>query len=143
MKVIFKKTDEIKEVADGYARNYLLPQGLVTVATEEEIKRLENKKQEAERQKEERKLKKIKEVKTIKNKLKDKTIGITGKVGRKGKLYGAVTADILAKKLGVQEEEILLDKPIKRVGEYEVELKLGEKKTKIKVVVSPEEKGKR
>jgi large subunit ribosomal protein L9 len=143
MKVIFKKTDEIKEVADGYARNYLLPQGLVTVATEEEIKRLENKKQEAERQKEERKLKKIKEVKTIKNKLKDKTIGITGKVGRKGKLYGAVTADILAKKLGVQEEEILLDKPIKRVGEYEVELKLGEKKTKIKVVVSPEEKRKR
>ncbi len=54
-----------------------------------------------------------------------------------------MTADILAKKLGVQEEEILLDKPIKRVGEYEVELKLGEKKTKIKVVVSPEEKRKR
>ncbi len=50
MKVIFKKTNEIKEVADGYARNYLLPQGLVTVATEEEIKRLENKKQEAERE---------------------------------------------------------------------------------------------
>ena len=143
MKVIFKKTDEIKEVADGYARNYLLPQGLVTVATEEEIKRLENKKQEAERQKEERKLKKIKEAKTIKNKLKDKTVRISGKVGRKGKLYGAVTADILAKKLGVQEEEILLDKPIKRVGEYVVELKLGKKKTKIKVIVSPEEKEKR
>ena len=143
MKVIFKKTDEIKEVADGYARNYLLPQGLVTVATEEEIKRLENKKQEAERQKEEKKLKKIKEAKTIKNKLKDKTVGISGKVGRKGKLYGAVTADILAKKLGVQEEEILLDKPIKRVGEYVVELKLGKKKTKIKVIVSPEEKEKR
>ncbi len=134
MKVILKKTNEIKKVADGYARNYLFPQGLATPATEEEVKKIELKIKKLKS----RKTEKQKEGEEKLKKLKGKTVKIAGKVGRKGKLYGAVTAQDLAEKLEIDKGEVALDKPIKRVGEYEVELKIGGKKTKMKVIVEAE-----
>jgi large subunit ribosomal protein L9 len=134
VKVIIKKTNEIKEVADGYARNYLLPLGLAVVATKKEIDKLETKKLKEEKRKTEKQKQEEKKLKEVKN----KTVRILRKVGRKGKLHGAVTVQDLAKELEVEKDQVLLEKPIKRAGEYEVELKIGGEKLKIKVIVEAE-----
>ncbi len=148
MKVILKKdvkglgkVGEIKEVSDGYARNYLIPRGLAVEATEGELKKLQNE-IKIKQSKEERIRKKSED---LLKKLKKKTHVVKVKAGDKGKLFGSLTSGNLAEKLSssigekIDKHWIVLEKPIKEVGEYEIELKLpGGVKGKIRVRIEPE-----
>lgn len=123
MKIILKKTNEIKNVKDGYARNYLIPQGLAVLATNLAIQELE--KQQAKIRKQAEKLEKIK-------------LSLKLKIGDKGKAFGAITAAKIAKKLNLNKKQVLLDKPIKRVGDYKIKIDLGQAKPQLFLRVSGE-----
>lgn len=133
MKVILKQDvenlgnkDEVKEVKEGYARNYLIPRGLAEKATKSKLKEVE-KRREIQEQKEE---KLIEEARELKEKVEQEKIVLKAKRGDEGKLFGSITNKDIAKKL--EEEGLLsLDKrkvelkdPIKEVGTYRVNLKL-------------------
>ena len=134
MKVIFKKTGEIKEVSLGYAVNFLIPQGLAEPATPERVRRWEEKRRLklAKKQQQEAVLKK--KVKAVAG----RRLVFKVKVGPRGGVYGSVTAAMIAKKLGVKKAAVELDKPLKKVGEYEVVVSFKGEKAKVKVVLEAE-----
>lgn len=112
MKVILKKTGEIKDVKDGYARNYLIPNNLAVLATALAIQDLERK---------QAKLKK-------RTQALSKTVLIMKlEVGEKGKAFGSITSQDIADKLKINKKQVLLEKPIKKTGEYKIAIKLGPK----------------
>lgn len=121
------RAGETKEVAEGYARNFLIPKGLARLATPGFVAKVEAQKQAAAEKAihEEKRLKKLaKEISGVE-------IKIAAKVGEGGKLYGSVGAEEIAvelKRAGfeVDKERIKLDKPIKDVGGHEVMVKLKE-----------------
>ncbi len=131
MKVILNKTNEIKEVAFGYAVNYLIPQGLAVLATDQAIEKLEKKEKEKKGKAEE----KSKENKKRAQELQGKEFTTKKKTGKAGKLYEALTKKKLAKIIGVKAKEVILKEPIKKTGEYKIELKIGEEKIKVKVKI--------
>ncbi len=131
---------EIVNVARGYARNYLVPRGMALEATEQNIKLTEQQRKNIE-------IKKIKakeDALKIKEKLSAVSVTIAQKVGEEEKLYGSVTtmdiADQLEKQgITLERRRIILDKPIKSLGEFSVTVKLHPEVTApIKVVVVPE-----
>lgn len=134
MKVIFLDTNEIKEVANGYARNYLFPRGLAVLAAKKNLKRLEK---ENKRQEEQRKVK-DKKAAQKREELESQSYEIKVKAGKDEKLHGSVTRTKIAKLIGVGKEVVFLDKPIKVLGEYEVEIKVGSERAKVKLKVSKE-----
>ncbi|NTV43574.1 MAG: 50S ribosomal protein L9 [Syntrophobacteraceae bacterium] len=127
-------------VAKGYARNYLIPRGMALEATEKNIKLTETQRKNIE----------IKRVKAkedalkVKERLSGVSVTIAQKVGEEDKLYGSVTtmdiADQLEKQgITVERRRIILDKPIKSLGEFAVAVKLHPEVTaSIKVSVVPE-----
>lgn len=121
MKVIIHKTGEIKEVKNGYARNYLIPQNLAILATELAIQDLEREKS---------KLKKQAEV------FSKKVISMKLEVGDKGKAFGSITSADIAEKLKINKKQVLLEKPIKKAGEYKIAINLGQLKPKLLLRVS-------
>jgi large subunit ribosomal protein L9 len=133
LKVIFlqdvkgtAKKGDVKTVADGYARNFLLPKGLAAEATRKNISELEDRKAArarlAVREKE--------EAETLAAALKGKTIVCKAKAGQGGKLFGAVTpamvAQLLREQLGVfaDKKKISLPSEIKSFGSYTAEVKI-------------------
>jgi large subunit ribosomal protein L9 len=132
MKVIFlqdvkgtAKKGEMKEVSDGYARNFLLPKKLASEATAKAITELENKKASDEHKLETQK----DEAREIAAKIAGKTIIIKSKAGAGGKLFGAVTpghiADAVEAEYGYKpdKKKISLTADIKTFGEYPAEIK--------------------
>jgi large subunit ribosomal protein L9 len=132
---------DIVEVAKGFARNYLIPKGLGFEATKSNVKMFEMQKKKIEL----RKLRAQEEAKDIQEKLAEMTLSISQKAGEEGKLYGSVTSMDIAEEmekqgLVVDKRKILMDKPIKTVGEFDVPVKIYQDVVgQIKVVVSPEE----
>ena len=117
------KKYEVVEVADGYARNYLLPEGKAQMATESNLKQLENKKQKEE----ERRRKKKSEIETLIKKVKGKELIIKMKAGEKDQLFESVDSQDISKALKdegfeVSAEEINLESPIKELTEKEIQL---------------------
>src|SRR5512142_2638581 len=92
---------QIKEVADGYARNYLLPQGLATIATPGAIKEVEQR-QAAERK---RQAKQDEEMRSVGKTLDGTTVKVRSKVGEGGKLYGSITTQDVAEALEKQANQ--------------------------------------
>jgi len=147
MKVIILKNIEkigkkfdVKDVADGYARNFLFPKGLAKPATESALKELEAEKAAAQLVAE-ADLKKIEEIVAT---LDGQEIEIVSKVEENGKLYGSITPlkivkALQAKGFNVKKEYIKLAEPIKEIGDYDVliELPHGLEAT-IKVIISQE-----
>lgn len=122
MKVIIKKTSEIKNVKDGYARNYLIPQGLAVLATNLAIQDLERKQAKIRKQAEA---------------LSKKTLTMYLRAGEsKDKFFGSITALKIAKELGLDKKQILLEKPIKKPGEYKITIDLGQLKPELSLRVS-------
>ena len=134
MKVIFNvdvrgqgKKGELKEVSDGYARNYLLPRGLAAEATADNINtlKLKEKAKAAQIAKEkalaEENAKKLSGVQVI----------IRAKAGSNGKLFGAVTSQEIADAMkaqfdiDIEKNKIVQADPIKTFGSYTVKAKLG------------------
>ncbi|MGI6452731.1 MAG: 50S ribosomal protein L9 [Syntrophomonadaceae bacterium] len=120
------KEGEIKEVSTGYARNFLIPQGLAVEATKEKIKETEEKKlSQANRLKKEQA-----EAEMLKEKINGKVLTIPGKTGESNRLFGSVTSkeisEFLHKEFGVQidKKKIDLKEPIKNLGDFMVRIKL-------------------
>jgi large subunit ribosomal protein L9 len=120
------KEGDIKEVADGYARNYLLPRGLAVEATNSNIKAGEEKKQRLQKHKD----REHAEAEALREKLDGKTIKISARSGGGDKLFGAVTSREIADsihqqfKVDIDKKKIDLKDPIKHLGEYRVKLKI-------------------
>ncbi len=121
------KAGEIKDVKDGYGRNFLVAKGFAKVGTAEVIKEweIEQARLKAEMEAE------IKNLKEIEKNLKNKQIIIKRKLGANGSLFGAVTKEEIAKELKnqinyeIDKKHVEIDKAIKATGEYDVSLKLG------------------
>ena len=121
------KKGQMLEISDGYARNFLLPKKLAIEATPDAINTMRmNDKAAAEKAAKERA-----EAVEISRKLREMTVVVTAKGGGAGKLFGSVTsqeiADALKAKSGIaiDKRKIVLSDPIKNVGTYTVQCKLG------------------
>lgn len=132
---------DIVNVKGGYARNYLIPRNKALVADPRNVKAMEHAKFLAEH-----KLKKVKAgVEALAEKLADVTVTIAHKVGEEGKLFGSVTSmeiekDLKEQGFEIDRRNILLDKPIKELGEFKVPVKLHPEITQeIKIEVVKEE----
>lgn len=136
------KAGEVKRVADGYARNYLIPRGLAVYATDAARKQIEE--QAAAVARREEKEKTVAETR-LANVGKIELV-FRAKAGESGRLYGSITsADIaeqLSQKLGMEidKRKVLLDDPIKKVGKTQVNVKLhSDVQITVPVIVQPEE----
>ena len=136
------KAGDVKKVADGYARNYLVPHGLAVIATDAARQRLADEAAAAARHEE----KELAAAQSQADKLQSVALVFKAKVGEGGHLYGSVTnADIaerLTAKLGeeIDKRKVLLDEPLREVCTRDVDVRLhsGVKITG-KVSVEPEE----
>ncbi len=132
---------EVKEVADGYARNFLLPQGLAKPATPADIKEAEKRLLELEAQAETE----LKEVEGLAAKLDGYEIKIPVKVGAEGQLYAQVSAKQIVSALEtegfkVKEKHIKILEPIKELGEFSVTLEFDHGlEAEIRVIVEASE----
>lgn len=132
---------EVKNVADGYARNYLFPRKLAVPATPAALKQVEARAQAAAK----RQAKLDEHARAQAAKLEGKTLTVPARVGEQGRLYGSVTAaDIaaaIAEVLGQPEfdrHQIELEQPLREVGEYEVPVRLSRNvRTTVTVAVVP------
>lgn len=132
MKVLFKKTKEIKEVNDSYAVNYLIPQGIAVAASSKVIKE-EKDKNEARKKDYKEKQKRFEE---LAKKTEGKKAEINKKTNDKGDLFGSVGKQEIKKAFGIKDKiSVILKEPIKRVGEYNLELKIGKNKVKVTLIV--------
>ncbi len=135
------KMGETVQVRDGYARNYLLPRGLVLVANKKNLKGFEHQKRVITAQRE----RVVKQTQGLSEKLAAVSLMIPVKVGEEGKLFGSVTnidieKALRAKGFDIERRKIHLDEPIKNVGDYEVPIRLTADVTAtVKVSVVPEE----
>ncbi|MFA9556263.1 50S ribosomal protein L9 [Evansella sp. AB-rgal1] len=137
MKVIFMKDvkgkgkkGEVKNVSEGYARNYLFPNNLAVEANTGNMKSLE-KKQESEQRKADEV---VEEAELLKKKLEDMTIEIKAKSGENGRLFGAVTNKQIAEqlkksKVKIDKRKIEMDEPIRVLGYTNINAKLHPKVT--------------
>lgn len=132
------KKGEMKEVSDGYARNFLFPKKLAVLADNTAIKELKekNKSQEIKAQKE------YEAAVELGKKMEEMNIAIYSKAGEGGRLFGSITSKDIAEQLKKQHEievdkrKILLDEPIRVLGSRFVEIKIHQKVvTKIRVDV--------
>jgi large subunit ribosomal protein L9 len=150
MKVIFlqdvprvAKAGEIKEVASGYGRNFLIPHKLAMLANSPAVNLVETQhriiaQHQAESQS---------ELTELASQLEGREVFLKAQAGAKDRLYGSITnADIAAELasatgLVIDKKKIELDKPISKLGSYEVIIRLAQDQTpKIKVTVTEEEK---
>ncbi|MFN4181161.1 MAG: 50S ribosomal protein L9 [Candidatus Paceibacteria bacterium] len=144
MKVIFLKDvprvgkrHEVKEVNDGYALNFLLPHKMVELATPKALKELEIRKKEivVERQ--------VQEDLLLRNmeELKGKTITIRAKANEKGSLFSAIhkkeILEVMRKehKATLSEESMVLEKPIKETGEFNIPVVIKDKKSSFTLII--------
>jgi large subunit ribosomal protein L9 len=134
------KIGDVVRVRDGYARNYLLPRGLVLVANKTNLKTFEHQKKIVADQKQ----KILRQAQTVSNQLATVAVVIPMKVGEEGRLFGSVTTMQIEKALktkgvNVERRKIHLNEPIKTVGDYEVPIRLSADVTMpLKVSVVPE-----
>ena len=133
MKVILKqdikgrgKKGDIVDTSDGYARNYLIPRGMVVEATQGNItKAKEQKKAQEIREQRERQ-----EAQALAEKISQATLLLKAKAAEDGRLYGSVTSKDISqaleeqKKIKVDKRKINLAEPIRYIGEIQVEIKI-------------------
>ncbi len=143
MKVLLKadvkgsgKQGDVVEVADGYARNFLIKKGLAVVATASNVHEAEQKKAAAAYHKAEE----VKALKALAESLNGKSVTVKIKTGENGKVFGSVTASHVAEALSaigfdIDKKKIKMDS-LKNVGSYPAEVRLMENViSKITVVV--------
>ena len=134
------KKYEVKEVADGYARNFLIPKGLAKPATEGNLKWLEVQK-EALRKRAEEELKKIQEQASNLDGLE---VVIPVKIGNEGQLFESINTQKISEKLKelgfeIKKSQIALEEPIKELGEFPVKIHFEHNlEAEIRVIVSEE-----
>ena len=121
------KKGELKEVSDGYARNYLLPRKLAVEANADNMNALRLKEKARAAQIAAEKAKALENAKQLESVI----VKISAKAGSNGKLFGSITSkeisDALAKQHGIEieKQKIVQAEPIKNYGSYEVKCKFG------------------
>ena len=148
MKVLLKKdidllgtAGEVKDVKDGYARNYLIPKGIATLATPSSLKSFE----EDRRQQGRKILRETNDAKIIASRIESDSVTITVKTAEEGKIYGSVSPamvhDALSEKgYNIDKRKIVMPEHIKSLGDYTVDIKLyTDVIAKLKVSVISEE----
>ena len=128
---------DVKEVNNGFAQNFLIPQKLAEMATREALSRIEKVKEAAglERKKQEELL-----IKGL-DKIKGVTLNLKEKAAETGGLFSSVGKDKIVAEMKKQHnidialDHIILDKPIKEVGDYDIVASLGDKKVTFKLVI--------
>lgn len=131
------KLGEVRDVPDGYARNFLVKRGLAKIATESEVKNLEEKISKLQKEEE----KKVKAAQDLADKLQKSKVTLTEEVNEEGHLYGAVTNREVGEKLEemgfeLDPANIVIEEPIKELGDHEVLIKTGHGvETAIKITV--------
>jgi large subunit ribosomal protein L9 len=117
---------EVKHVADGYGRNYLIRKGLAVLATEGALKDADLHRRRAA----ERRQRVADEMATLAEAVRKTTLVFRAKAGEKGRLYGSVTTAEVADKLAeaveheIDRRKIVLETPIKQLGTHKVTLRL-------------------
>ena len=135
------KMGDVVRVKDGYARNYLLPRGLVLMANKKNLKALEHEKRVIAAKRE----RVLSTAQSLSDKLSAVSLKISARVGEEGKLFGSVTNIHIEKALSeighsIERRKIHLTEPIKNVGDYQVPIRLANDVTaNIKVTVVSEE----
>jgi large subunit ribosomal protein L9 len=146
MELILKKTvdnlgeeGEVVKVKAGYGRNYLLPHGLAVTANTSNLALLEKESAAIEARRASMKS----EAEGLAKKISGATVIIEQRAGEDDKLFGSVTSTDIAEKLAslgieIDRKKIVLDEPIKTLGEFMVKIKIGYQVTaEVKVQVAP------
>jgi large subunit ribosomal protein L9 len=120
------KAGDIVKVADGYGRNYLIPKLLAVPADVRNLRALEHDRRVIEA----RAKKTRRSAEEMGGRLSSLSLTIPAKAGAEGKLFGAVTSRDVAEALeragvAVDRRMVLLEEPIKQVGEYQVKVRVG------------------
>jgi large subunit ribosomal protein L9 len=149
MKVVFVEEvpgtavpGEVKEVRDGFARNYLLPRKLAIPATKAALQRADS----LAKKEEKRQAHLDSDAQRIVDKLQDKQIVIRARVGEQGRLYGSVTATDIAERLDellgepIDRRRIVLHTPLREVGTRQIPLRLTRNvQTSVEVIIEADE----
>lgn len=116
----------VKTVANGYARNYLIPKGLAILATPGELKVAEHNQKVQERKIERQE----QALRSLADRIEGQTLSFNARAGREGRLFGSVTAadiaDRLSKIVGqeIDRRKVVLEEPIRTTGEHSVAVHL-------------------
>jgi large subunit ribosomal protein L9 len=122
------RAGDVKEVKNGFARNFLIPQGLAVQATEHELRRAAKLRQQAD----DHRLQEASEWQEVANVLKDEKVRIEVRTGPTGRLYGSVTNTMIAAQLAIMtgrdidRKGIQIPAPIRAVGDYKIPARLVE-----------------
>jgi len=134
------RTGEIKDVADGYARNYLLPKGLAIEATGGTLKLLAQER-ESEKTKKDRA---HQDAEALATRLRDVTLVFKLKAGEQGKTFGSVTAKEVADalkrevKAEIDKTKVVLHEPLRSLGVHTVEVRLlSDVRANVTVAIEP------
>jgi len=133
------KAGEVKEVKEGYARNFLIPKALADVVNRHGLMVIDAQKKKKIRIGVEEKKNKIK----LARKVDGRIFEISAKTDGKGTLYAgldrkAIVKELQKQKINIAENELKLASPIKKVGEHKVKLKISEMKAEITLNVKSE-----
>ncbi len=119
------RAGEVVDVKPGYARNYLIPQGLAYSASEANVRRLESEREQAELSLERQKDK----AEGLAAELEGRSVSFKVKAGEEGRLFGSVTTVDIAEQLAaegvtIDRRDIILEEPIKELGVFRVPVRL-------------------
>ena len=145
MRVLFLKDvpgvalgGDVKEVKNGYARNYLIPYNIAVLANDESMKQVEKIKVESEKER----IALMEDLKAVFESIKDLTVNIPMLSSQTGKLYGSVGHDIISgaikesKNIEIEDRYIKLSESIKEHGVYNIRVEISEEmSTLVKVIV--------
>jgi large subunit ribosomal protein L9 len=136
------KIGEVVRVRDGFARNYLLPRGLVLVANKKNLKSFEHQKRIVADQKQHM----LREAEAVNEQLSGVSLVIPMRTGEEGRLFGSVTSihiekALKAKGLDIDRRKIHLQEPIRILGDFDIPVRLTADLTvSVKLSVVPEER---
>ena len=135
------KRGEIRDVADGYARNFLIPRGLALPATPSAIKAT----QTLSKEREDRQAREKEMINEVSQRIEGTELLFKAKAGAKGRLHGSITSTAIASRLSeiadfeIDRKKVILDQPLHELGTHEIKVNLGpESEIKIKVVIEEE-----
>ena len=120
------RAGDVKEVAPGYARNFLLPRGLAVPGTRHQMKRLQRLRGEADAAAE----REAAEARSLAQRLRELTVTIPAQIGEGGRLHGSVTSPQIATALDEQHQiqidrrDVVLREPLRHLGSHQVTLRL-------------------
>lgn len=132
----------LQTVKDGYARNYLIPQGFAVLATPGELKTLAENQKVADR----KIARQEKELQSLADRINGQTLTFEAKAGTGGRLYGSITAGDIAERLTsvvgteIDRRKVVLEEGIRHSGEFQVAVHLvGKLRPTVTVVVNGQE----